>query len=705
MTLEYSYQTDRIRAELVNLQVESTTTKTYTIYVTLGEYSTEAGSVVILSILGSIQTPASSVAGAIVGLILVILFLSLFLCLCLCYFRHTGHKAGEEVKQLLLEMDTIENRVAQACRTGFAELTSELGEASDLTQGTQVATPFLSFHGFMMNIMFPGQPDHPVLHPVHIPPDKDEKEFMKALDMFYELLRDKDYFLSLVNCIESNRSFSLRDRSNIASLFALCMHDDMEYLTAVLKTLLADLTERMIANNRAKLMFRRTESVAEKLLADWLALLMYGYLIEGAGPAIHLAFRATKRQTEKGPVDVFTGEAKYCLAEDKILRQLGEIEDVKEWEVEVLTEEGPCVKVKLLECDTISQAKLKIMDVVYQSIPSSQRPRITELDLEVHSSHKEGAGLILRDKDHTSIVSEEWRRVNTLKHYGTFSQLFKLAPRLQQVKGGQELDYLGTLIQDNSAFPDRRGQTGDEKIWHLTKPQDQSLATAKSKKLASEIYLMRLISTKNILQKYVDDMVSAIFPDVSLCPHLLPPPIKFLFDFLEKQAEGYDIDDVEDVIRLWKNNSVPLRFWVTLIKNPDYLFDITKSETMDSNLAVIAQVFIDSCLRTDSQVTKDAQTTKILYNKEVPIYREKILSFYDAVAEAPAVSEESLFAAYQVPRGGEHFYRESALQALYSYAHSCKDKLLEEMLDDGRYDQQVSKFEEICDLLSKHSKQ
>ena len=45
--------------------------------------------------------------------------------------------------------------------------------------------------------------------------------------------------------------------------------------------------------------------------------------------------------------------------------------------MEVLTEEGPSVKVKLLECDTISQAKLKIMDVVYQSIPSSQRPRIT----------------------------------------------------------------------------------------------------------------------------------------------------------------------------------------------------------------------------------------------------------------------------------------------------------------------------------------
>ena len=73
----------------------------------------------------------------------------------------------------------------------------------------------------------------------------------------------------------------------------------------------------------------RTESVAEKLLSDWLAMLMYGHLIEGAGPAIHLAYRATKRQTEKGPVDVFTGEARHSLAKEKILTQLADIEDMR----------------------------------------------------------------------------------------------------------------------------------------------------------------------------------------------------------------------------------------------------------------------------------------------------------------------------------------------------------------------------------------
>ena len=34
-----------------------------------------------------------------------------------------------------------------------------------------------------------------------------------------------------------------------------------------------------------------------------------------------MLFQAIKRQTEKGPVDVLTGEARYCLAEDRLLRE------------------------------------------------------------------------------------------------------------------------------------------------------------------------------------------------------------------------------------------------------------------------------------------------------------------------------------------------------------------------------------------------
>lgn len=34
-----------------------------------------------------------------------------------------------------------------------------------------------------------------------------------------------------------------------------------------------------------------------------------------------MLFKAVKQQTEKGPVDAVTGEARYSLSEEKLLRQ------------------------------------------------------------------------------------------------------------------------------------------------------------------------------------------------------------------------------------------------------------------------------------------------------------------------------------------------------------------------------------------------
>ena len=46
----------------------------------------------------------------------------------------------------------------------------------------------------------------------------------------------------------------------------------------------------------------------------------------------------------------------------------------------------------------------------------------------------------------------------------------------------------------------------------------------------------------------------------------------------------------QEVLQTWKNNSLALRFWVNLIKNPEFVFSIYKSSTMDSCLLVVAQV-------------------------------------------------------------------------------------------------------------------
>ena len=41
--------------------------------------------------------------------------------------------------------------------------------------------------------------------------------------------------------------------------------------------------------------------------------------------------------------------------------------------------------------------------------------------------------------------------------------------------------------------------------------------------------------------------------------------------------------------------SLPLRFWVNVIKNPEFLFDINKSATVDSCLFTVASAYIDAC--------------------------------------------------------------------------------------------------------------
>lgn len=56
------------------------------------------------------------------------------------------------------------------------------------------------------------------------------------------------------------------------------------------------------------------------------------------------------------------------------------------------------------------------------------------------------------------------------------------------------------------------------------------------------------------------------------------------------------------VVHTWKSNSLPLRFWVNLIKNPNFVFDIHKSNIVDACLSVVAQTFMDSCSTSDHRL-------------------------------------------------------------------------------------------------------
>lgn len=49
-------------------------------------------------------------------------------------------------------------------------------------------------------------------------------------------------------------------------------------------------------------------------------------------------------------------------------------------------------------------------------------------------------------------------------------------------------------------------------------------------------------------------------------------------------------------------SSLPLRFWVNILKNPQFVFDVQVTDSVDAVLSVIAQTFIDSCTTSEHKV-------------------------------------------------------------------------------------------------------
>ena len=68
-------------------------------------------------------------------------------------------------------------------------------------------------------------------------------------------------------------------------------------------------------------------------------------------------------------------------------------------------------------------------------------------------------------------------------------------------------------------------------------------------------------------------------------------------------------------------HSLPLRFWVNVIKNPQFVFDIHKSSITDACLSVVAQTFMDSCSTSEHKLGKDSPSNKLLYAKDIPNYK------------------------------------------------------------------------------------
>uniref|UniRef100_A0A3Q1FH10 Plexin-B1 n=1 Tax=Acanthochromis polyacanthus TaxID=80966 RepID=A0A3Q1FH10_9TELE len=612
------------------------------------------------------------VGASIVALIVLIIVL---------IYRRKSKQALRDYKKVQIQLENLETSVRDRCKKEFTDLMTEMMDMSSDLVGSGI--PFLDYRMYAERIFFPGHRESPLRRDLDVQECR-RQTVEQGLVQLSNLLNSKLFLTKFIHTLESQRTFSPRDRAYVASLLTVALHGKLEYFTDILKTLLNDLVEQYVAKN-PKLMLRRTETVVEKLLTNWMSICLYAFLRDSAGESLYMLFRAIKHQVDKGPVDAVTGKAKYTLNDNRLLR-----EDVeyKTLTLNVLVQGGGVnesqpLPSKVLDCDTITQVKEKLLDQVYKGTSFSHRPHADSLDLEWRSGV--AGHLILSDEDLTSVVQGNWKRLNTLQHYKVpDGATVALVPRHTKHIHHDNHDYVAgektPMLED--------ADEGGVRLWHLVKASEEpelpkhrrgSLRERERAKAIPEIYLTRLLSMKGTLQKFVDDLFTVILST----SRPVPLAVKYFFDLLDDQAGHHGISDLE-TIHIWKTNSLPLRFWINIVKNPQFIFDVQASDHVDAVLSVIAQTFMDSCTIAEHKLGRDSPINKLLYARDIPRYKQMVERYYADIRQTISASDQEMNSALaELSRNysGELNYL-VALHELYKYINKYYDQIITALEED-----------------------
>ncbi|XP_016133103.1 plexin-C1 [Sinocyclocheilus grahami] len=549
------------------------------------------------------------------------------------------------------QLEMLESNIRRDIRQGFVDLQTE---KSDLIDNVG-AIPFLDYKHFASKIFFPeAGPLAPVMIR-DIGQDSEQTTVDEKCQAFAVLIRDKQFLSCFVHALEEQKNFSIKDKCTVASLLTLALHGDLLYLTEVMEDLLQSLMDQS-SNANPKLLLRRTESIVEKLLTNWMSICLYGFLRESVGQPLFLLVSALTQQISKGPVDSVTEKALYTLSEDWLLCQAQDFEALKLKVVFAVGTGGEVsepLEVNALTCDTIQQVKEKILQTFQRKFgfPFQQ---IRDIEIEYE---KEGKFVMLQEVDETSEIRGHVTMLNTLKHYqvGDEACIKVITTKVHAPLRSQ------SSVKDDENFA--------VKYFHLVDPDiDTDLSKHPEKKALKfkEMYLTKLLSTKVAVHSFVENLFRSIW---GLPNSKAPLAVKYFFDFLDAQAERKKISD-PDVLHIWKTNSLPLRFWVNILKNPDFVFsDLEKTPHLDGCLSVIAQAFMDSFSLAEQHLDKHSPTNKLLYAKDIPQYKQEVKSYYKLVKDQTSISSQEfkIFLQEESKKHQNEFNESAALRELCKY--------------------------------------
>uniref|UniRef100_A0A8D3A8D2 Plexin b2a, tandem duplicate 1 n=1 Tax=Scophthalmus maximus TaxID=52904 RepID=A0A8D3A8D2_SCOMX len=606
----------------------------------------------------------------------VIVPMLLFIAVSVYCYRRKSQQAEREYEKVKHQLENLEESVRDRCKKEFTDLMIEMEDhTSDLSEAR---IPFLDYKTYTdRNFFLPSKDgtNHTMITGKIQIPEARKAIVAQALNQFSNLLNSKTFLINFIHTLESRPDFNARSRGYFASLLTVALHGKLEYYTDIMRTLLLELMDEHVQSKNPKLMLRRSETVVERMLYNWMSICLYQFLRDTTGEPLYKLFKALKHQVEKGPVDAKMKKAKYTLNDTGLL---GDDVEYAVLTLQVLVHgEGPDVTpVKVLNCDTITQVKEKIIDQVYRNLPYSQRPKVESVALEWRPG---STGQILSDLDLTSQKEGRWKRLNTLAHYNVRDNATLVLSRVLHTQ---------SFHQHQDSYEEKNALLEDDNTFHLVRPADE-LDEGKSKrgsmkdkamtKAITEIYLTRLLSVKGTLQQFVDDFFRSV-----LCSNsVVPPAVKYFFDFLDEQALRHDNVD-EETLHIWKTNSLPMRFWVNILRNPHFIFDVHVTEVVDASLHVISQTFMDACTKTEHKLSRESPSNKLLYAKEISTYKKNVDDYYRGIRQMVPVSDQDMntHLAEVSRQHTDKLNSQVALHQLYQYASKYYDVIIQSLDED-----------------------
>ncbi|XP_073687656.1 plexin-B2b [Garra rufa] len=236
-----------------------------------------------------------------------------------CY-RRKSQQAEREYEKVKHQLENLEESVRDRCKKEFTDLMIEMEDhTNDISEGR---IPFLDYKTYTDRVFFlpskDGANDVMITGKLDIPESR-RATVTQALNQFSNLLNSKTFLINFIRTLEGRPDFNARAKVYFASLLTVALHGKLEYYTDIMRTLLLGLMEDYVHSKNPKLLLRRSETVVERMLSNWMSICLYQYLKDSAGEPLYKLFRAIKHQIEKGPVDAQVKKAKYTLNDTGLL--------------------------------------------------------------------------------------------------------------------------------------------------------------------------------------------------------------------------------------------------------------------------------------------------------------------------------------------------------------------------------------------------